>query len=295
MDDFVTYRSRILAEYQAKKILYRATTRPYKSKLSFVWAVVDARPVPAAAPTTAFAVLRRGQENEFFGYGLGEAIPATVATPATPAQTKLSTDADTNQGTGRNTNGVEDFVIESISASSSGVRVQYSPTDVQVVALALTDPDVIAAFGGLRSLCDPGTLIAPPQATSPFSLEDAMYEQLKTVASVRFQWDRAGFIPIGTLDQIPEGGARSFLRASGDPRTDNRYKIPEGYAWRRKSMPDADFVTNVKISDTVVCPINLIAPAGQGSTASVPQNINQDVILRVHGLGLTSLGENAGA
>jgi hypothetical protein len=289
MEAFVTWRERILKEYDSKHLVFRATTRPYKSKLSFVWSVVDPR--PAVAPTVAFAVLRKGQELEYFGYGLGAAIPVT------PNQTKASgaTDADTNQGDARNTNGVEDFVIESISASSSGVRVQYSPTDTQIVALGLTDPDVIAAYAGLRGIVDPGTLIAPPQATSPFNLEDAMFEGLKAVASVRFQWDRAGFIPIGTLDQIPEGGARSFLRASGDPRTDNRYKIPEGYAWRRKSMPDADFVTNVRISDTVVCPINLIAPAGQGATASVPINIMQDVILRVHGLGLSSLGENAGA
>ena len=285
---FVTWRERILAEYDAKHSVFRATTRPYKSKLPFTWSIVDAKP---AVPNVAFAVLRKGQENEFFGYGLGAAIPVTT----TATKAAGATDADTNQGDGRNTNGVEDFVIESISASSSGVRVQYANTDAQVVALALTDPDVIAAFQGLRALVDPGTLIAPPQATSPFSLEDAMFEGLKSVASVRFQWDRAGFIPIGTLDQIPEGGARSFLRASGDPRTDNRYKVPEGYAWRRKSMPDADFVANVRISDTVVCPINLIAPAGQGSLASVPQNIYQDVILRVHGLGLTSLGENAGA
>lgn len=289
METFETTRERLLKEYGQKQPLFRATTRPYKSKLPFTWSVVDAR--PAAGPNVAFAVLRKGQENEFFGYGLGAAIPVTT----TLTKTGGATEADTNQGDARNTNGVEDFIIESISCSSSGIRAQYGVADAQVVALALTDPDVQAAFRGERAIVDPGALLAPPQAVSPFNLEDAMFEGLKSVAAVRFQWDRGGFIPIGSLDQIPEGGARSFLRASGDPRTDNRYKVPEGYAWRRKSMTDADFVTSVKIADAVVCPINLIAPAGQGAVASVPLNLYQDVILRVHGLGLSAIGQNAGA
>ena len=287
---FVTWRDQLLEEYTSKHAIFRATTRPYKSRLPFTWFCVDARPTAPPA-TTAFVVLRKGQVREFFGYGLGAAIPSTTTTTKADG----ATEADTNQGDARNTNGVEDFVIESISATSSGYRVEYSPLDTQLVALALTDPDVQAAMVGKRAIIDPGTMIAPPQATSPLNLEDAMFEGLKSVASVKFQWDRGGFIPVGTLDQIPEGGARSFLRASGDPRTDNRYTIPEGYAWRRKSLPDADFVTNVSIADTVVCPINLIALAGQGATASVPIAIYQDVILRVHGLGLSTLGQNAGA
>ena len=289
-DAFITWRERLLSEY-GKLPYFRATTRPYKSKLPFTWSVADARPVGGPF-TTAFAILRSNQTREFFGYGLGAAIPVTT----TATKANGATEADTNMGDPRNTNGTEDMVIESISASSSGIRVQYSDTDTQVVALALTDPDVIAAFKGLRAIVDPGTMIAPPQATSPFNLEDALFEGLKSVASVKFQWDRSGFIPIGTLDQIPEGAARSFLRASGDPRTDNRYKVPEGYAWRRKSLSAADFICQVSIVDPVVCPINLIAPAGQGATASVPQNLYQDVIMRVHGIALTTAtDQNAGA
>ena len=237
--------------------------------------------------TVAFAVLRSGQEREFFSFGVGTAVPFTNAT------TKIATDSDTNQSNSRNTNGIEDFVIESISASCSGVRVEYLAADAQVVALGLTDDDVIAAFRGGRELVDPGTLIAPPQATSPFNLEGALYEGLKSNCAIEFQWDRTGIIPIGTLDQIPEGGAKSYLHASGVPDTANRYRIPEGYAWRQKARPDGDFVTRATITDAVVCPLNLIPPAGVGSVNSVPAFLYSDVEIRVHGLGLSQIGQNA--
>lgn len=278
-----TVREQLLNEYSS--MTFRATTQPYKSRLPFTWLVAD--PLPSlAASTVAFAVLNQGQVRDYFSFAIGDSVPLTTTA------TKIATDADTNQADRRNTNGVQDFVIESISASSAGIRAEY--TTAQVPA-GIANPDVIAAFKGLRQICDPGTLIAPPQAWSPFSLEDAMYESLKSVAAVYFSWDRGGFIAIGTLDQIPEGGARSLLRASGTPQTENRYKVPEGYAWRRKSKADADFVTKIQIMDTVVCPINTVALAGQGSTATMPQALYQDIIVRVHGLGLTTLGQNAGA
>jgi len=280
-------RDQLMTEYKAQSLTFRTTTQPYKSRLPFIWTVTN--PLPsAAAPTVAHAILKKGQEQDFFSFGLGEAIPFTVAA------TKVATETDTNQADGRNTNGVQDFVIESISASSAGIRCQ-NPAAAVAAIVAITDPDVIAAYTGLRQICDPGTLIAPPQAWSPFNLEDAMFEQFKSVAAVRFSWDRGGFIQIGTLDQVPEGAARSLLRASGEPRTDNRYKVPEGYAWRRKSKADADFVTNIRIMDTVVCPINVVALGGQGATATTPEYLYQDVILRVHGLGFSTLGQNAGA
>lgn len=293
-EDVVTGATRrsLINEYADRKLVFRATTRPYKSRLPFRWTVVNAlTPSGATTPTVAFAVLRSGQEQEFFSYGVGQSIPYTNG------QTKISTDSDTNQSNARNTNGIEDFVIESISASCSGVRVEYPAADPSLVALVaagVSDDDVFAAFRGLREIVDPGTLIAPPQATSPFNLEGALYEGLKPNCAIQFQWDRTGIIPIGTLDQIPEGGAKSYLHASGVPDTQNRYRVPEGYAWRQKARPDGDFVARANVTDAVVSPINLISLAGQSATVNaVPSFMYLDVELRVHGLGLSQIGMNA--
>lgn len=288
MEAFVTVREQLLAEYVKAGVDYRATTQPYKSRQPFRWIVVD--PLPVAPPATVAHAILEKQEREFFSYGIGEQIPWALGTTA---PFRESTEADTNQGDGRNTNGAMDFCIESVSCSSAGIRPAY--TAAQAAAVGVTNATVLAAYQGQVQICDPGTLMAPPQAWSPFNLEDAMFEQLKSVSAVRFQWDRGGFIGIGTLDQVPEGAARSLLRASGDPRVDNRYKIEEGYAWRRKSKTDADFVTNVKVMNEVVCPINLVALGGQGAVATMPTYLFQDIIFRVHGMGLSTLGQNAGA
>lgn len=282
-----TTRNRLLKEYDDAKMLFRATTQPFMSKLMFPWQVVQ--PVPAGAPTVAFAVLSAGTERDFFGFGL-----QSNAIQFTNLSQKPATEGDTNISNARNTNGQTDFIIESISATCAGYRTEYAAADARVAALALTDQRVIDAFLGKKYLVDPGTLINNPQASSPFNLEDPMFEGLKSVLSIKFTWDRGGFIPIGVLSQIPEGGARSLLKASGIPDTANRYKVPEGYAWRRKAQPDCDFVINAKVTDDVVCPINLVAPAGQGAVASTPLYIYQDVAMRVHGLGLTQIGNNAG-
>ena len=291
-------RRQLLQEYSDKKMLFRATTRPYKSRLPFRWSVVNPLGASAVAPApalTAFAVLRNNQQQEFFSFGIGQSIPFTQAT------TKISTAGDTNQSSARNTNGQEDFIVESVSATCGGLRVEY-PEAAQVTNLftAVTDDDARAAVLGRRSIIDPGTLLAPPQASSPFNLEGALFEGLKPNASVEFQWDRTGIIPIGTLDQVPEGGARSFLHASGSPDTSNRYRIPEGYAWRAKSRPDGDFVCVVSITDAVVCPINLVqlmgygpATAGDLNTNATPSFLYLDVTMRVHGLGLSQIGMNA--
>lgn len=290
-------RRQLLQEYSDKKMLFRATTRPYKSRLPFRWSVVNPLGASAALPTplTAFAVLRNNQQQEFFSFGIGQSIPFTQAT------TKISTAGDTNQSSARNTNGQEDFIVESVSATCGGLRVEYADTSTQVANLftVVTDDDARAAVLGRRSIIDPGTLLAPPQASSPFNLEGALFEGLKPNASVEFQWDRTGIIPIGTLDQVPEGGARSFLHASGSPDTSNRYRIPEGYAWRAKSRPDGDFVCVVSITDAVVCPINLVTLMGYANPQSgsdqnaTPSFLYLDVTMRVHGLGLSQIGMNA--
>ena len=96
---------------------------------------------------------------------------------------------------------------------------------------------------------------------------------------------------IGRLDEIPEGGAKSFLRASGDPRTDNRYKVPEGYLWRKQGQPDSEFVVIAVVEDDVVIPITLSTPDG-GTTAEVPEFLYADMTIRLHGMAVRPIGQN---
>jgi hypothetical protein len=279
-----TTRANLLQEYAAAKISFKVITRPYKSRMPFFWEVSTTATTTAAG--VSFAVLRSGQEQEFFGFGLGDMIMQTRTTQ------KRATDSDTNQSTGKSTNGIEDFVIESISCSGSGVRTQYGPADAPLVALGIVDPDVLAAFLGARQIKDPASLMSPPQAGSPANLEALLLDGLKSNLSVQLEWDRGTIIPLGTADQIPEGGAKSFLLASGDPRTDNRYKVPEGYSWRAKSRTDGSFMLRATVTDAVVVAINNVILAANGATASIPTNLYSDLEFRVHGVGFYSFSNN---
>lgn len=278
-------RNELLKAYDDSQQPYYATTRPYKSTQTFTFTVVSAQP-SAGVVTMAYAKLLKGQRVNWFDYGVGAAFPWA---PGTINPTKIATDADTNLSRGRQTNGVEDFVIEAISATHKDTRVAYAST----VSAATNDNDVKDMFIGNIATMDPGALFAPPQVQSPFNLEDSLFDAVRGNCSINFLWDSKSTIPIGTLDEIPEGGAKSFLRASGDPRTDNRYKIPEGYLWRKQGVKDCDFVVVGEIEDTVIVPISLVATDGALSGAlPVPQFIYVDIAVRLHGIAIDGVGRN---
>ena len=138
------------------------------------------------------------------------------------------------------------------------------------------------------------TLLAPPQQTSPFNLEVPLHRGMRPNVSINFLWDNKNHIQVGTLEQLPEGAGQSYLAANGTPEVANRYKIPEGYAWRAKSRTDGDFVVRAVVEDTVVAPINLVPIMNLvPGTNDIPLRLYVDLILRVHGVGFTKIGSNA--
>lgn len=285
---FTTQRTRVLNAYKEAEIPFDAGTKPYKSTLPLVFSVVEAH--PTAAPTMAHAVAKLGQVLPFFGYGLGDAIPSGTAAGAT----RISDESDTNLSKAKNTNGAEDYIIESVSASHKGCRIVYPDFATDIGAETVTDQDVIDAYGGASEMYDPGSLAMPPQIMSPFNLEAGLFEAIKPMLQFTFEFDRKRIIEIGTLDEVPEGAAKSFLRASGDPRTDNRYKVPEGYLWRKEGQVDSEFVCRVTLRQPVVVPISLIAGLlGLSPLARpLPSRIVLDLIVRVHGLSVAPPTKN---
>ncbi len=268
---FQTQRSKLLAQYADLTTPYEAKTKPYKSSQQFAFSIADAFP---GTITMAHAILPVNYQVLWFGYKLGDALPwAGITRPAV--------ESDTNLSKPRQTNGVEDMVIEGISATCKGERVQYATT-----IFTGTNADDIAAYIGLRTVYDPAALMSPPQMFAPMNSENVLFSALAPLCAIEFEWDRRRVEKIGTLDEIPEGGAKSFVRSNGDPRTDNRYRIPEGYLWRREGMPDSEFITRGTIAETLVVPISLVATQG-GATLQAPTNIYIDISVRLHGLALS--------
>lgn len=280
---FNTARKQMLDLYNKRFPAYIASTRPYISTAFFYFDVVDA--LPAGAATMAHAVLRRQQKATWFGYGAGTPIPQGPA--ALPPQ-KQSTAGDTNLNVAKNTNGAEDFIIEGISATAKQKRILWAAAATP----AVTDPDVISAYAGINKVKDPGALMSPPQFDGPLNLEDELMQIVSSQVSFTIIWDRRGQVPIGRLDQIPEGAAKSFLEANGNPETMNRYKAPEGYLWRKSPKPDSQLFIEGVVEDAAVMPITAVALGGATTPLVLPSRLFIDVTVRLHGLGLSLPSSN---
>lgn len=276
---FMTQRRAVIDAYKASNQPFSASTKPYKSTVS--WLFSDCNVISAAS--VSWLVARQGQRLEWFGYKIADVVPGNSGVPSY----RTATEADTNISKARTTNGAEDFVIEGISASHRSTRINYEGEGGTGDVPDITDPDVLACVSGLEPILDPGALYAPPQVQSPFNLEDALYRAIAPHIAIEFEWDRNKVVKIGTLEQIPEGAANTYLRASGEPSTNDRYRIPEGYLWRREGQPDSEFITRGTLTEAVCMPIlNISLPVSGSASTFVLGSVRLDCVIRLHGLSV---------
>lgn len=276
---FRTTRHKIIDAYVEAKMSFVASTKPYDSTLPVQFDVVDTTINGTTA--IAYAVAKQGQVFEWFGYQLGQNVPGT---------TQKASDDDTNLTKARNTNGAEDFVIEGMSLTARSTRIAYeklTPAGGGNPANpgGVVDPFVAQALtGGPAVIYDPASLVTPPQVCSPFNLENALLAAIAPQIAIEFEWDGKRIERIGTLDEIPEGGAKSLLKSNGDPHVNNRYFIPEGYSWRRQGQVDSDFIVRGRLTRSAVIPLLLVTLPNE-TTARAPTSISLDLKMRLHGMG----------
>lgn len=282
---FETQRSRLLNAYKKAGKDFLARTIPYHSTAALQFDVVDGDTTAGIA----WAVARAGTRMTFFSYGVGEQCDLGGTQGLVRA-----TPAETNQSEGGTTNGSMDFVIEGVGLSCRGMRVEFDGQAETYWDALLSDPDTLAAVTGDRAVYDPAPIFAPPQMQSPFNLENGMFHWLLGQASVNFLFDRQRVEEIGTLEMLPQAGAASYLRANGAPEAQNKYRIPEGYIWRRAGQPDNNLSVNVQLQRAVVMPINLTTFYGGGGdgTFALPSRIWLEVVMRVFGLGVDLPSQN---
>jgi hypothetical protein len=281
---FQTQRSRLIEAYKKNNQEIIAHTIPYHSTAIIPFDVVDWTEAPA--PGVAMAVLRKDTVATFFTYGVGDQINLGGT------GNRKATDAETNLARGNSTNGAEDYVIEGIGFHSRGYRVGYTGASLTAIDLLAADADVLAAFQGDRPICDPAAIMTPPQVGSPFNLEQALFQSFLGQASVELLFDRKRVEKIGTLDLLPQAGAQSLLRANGIPSADNRYKIPEGYLWRKDGQPDCELEIDVRIQNAIVAPINATTLWDATAASVAPTTIWLEVVMRLFGLGVDMPSQN---
>jgi hypothetical protein len=75
--------------------------------------------------------------------------------------------------------------------------------------------------------------------------------------------------------------------ASGEPSTNDRYRIPEGYLWRREGQPDSEFVTRGTLTEPIAIPmLAVLSPAATTPLLIYPTSIHLDIVMRLHGLSV---------
>jgi hypothetical protein len=275
---FSTQRTKLIEAYKKAGQSFQATTKPYKSTRSLVWTAGFL----AAADHWGILHCAKGQKLEFFNYGIGDDISAGGVT-------KRATESDTNVVKGSSTNGAEDFVIEGFSATARGTRMRVTGNGPAVTGgLA----DVLAGKG---ILLDPAALVTPPQVSSPFNLENTLYSAVAPYLAMEIMFDRKRIEKIYNLDELAEGGGKSYLRANGEPRSDNRARSPEGYLWRRDGQPDSELVVTLTLTEDVAVPINLVTiPSTElGAATDVTfSDILVDIMIRAHGISVNLPSKN---
>jgi hypothetical protein len=279
---FMTQRRRILEAYKDAGEPFSASTKPYKSNVTFAFQGADT----ITASSVRWLVARQGQILEWFSFKIGDPVPGNIDNVSLGY--RAATEDDTNLSKARTTNGAEDFIIEGMSCTNRGIRINYlDGVGAGSYVSDVSDPDVVGSLQGQVPIYDPGALYSPPQVQSPFNLENGLYRALAPLVSVEFEWDRSKVVKIGTLEQLPEGAANSYLRAGGEPSTNDRYRIPEGYLWRREGQPDSEFITRGRLNEPLAVPVlSVFLPA---SVTPVVANIGRvllDVVVRLHGLSV---------
>lgn len=231
---------------------YHINTRPYYSsgavpfKLSLLESV--------GGVNRYIAVAEAGTEIVLFSYGDGDNVKQ-VGLGDRPADNH-----DTNQSTANRTNS-EDVAIEGFSVHSRGVRMAGKtavgsslPPAIRPYLPLLGISEGNAAAQSASIPCeDPSASLFTPETHSPLTLEDLIWRAIAPKMTFETQWNRKAVDLLGCLDQVPEGGANSFLKANGDPTCKNYFEIPEGLYWKQEGSPaDSLFSLLCKLNQDVI-------------------------------------------
>lgn len=277
---FLPQRQKLLNLYAGASQPFRASTLPYHSVRTLRFDIRDADTTNGIA----WAVARANQTLDFFSYGVGDRIPMG------PQANFNATEAETNLAKAKSTNGASDFVIEGVGLKQRAMTIAYQGSTA-IAATPATDADVLSALAGETPIIDPAAIAMVPQGQSPFNLENPAFEGILPFLSLEFEWDRKRTEKIGVCDLLPQASGGSALRSNGVALSENRYRIPEGYLWRRDGEPDGEFVARCRLERSIVMPISLRQQVS-GSTYYAPTALYLEIQMRLFGLEVSLPSQN---
>lgn len=269
-NSIITARTTLQTKWKGLNKPYRITTRPYRSVACLALALVETKLDLSSKISYGIYRIEKGQRLEWFSIGLSDMHP----------QLGRLSEADTNQINGYKTNGGEDFAIEGISASC---RAPLFIFNSGTISTHVTDADVKRGLlDGSCVIADPGCLLTPPQLSSPFNLENSIFEVVAPHVALKIEFGRSQTDYLTELGNIPEGVGRSYLRSHGEPTTTNRFRIPEGIQWLGQTGADSEMVVRGEVTRDIVIPLNAVANVAFVDPI-LPETVLLPIQMRLHG------------
>lgn len=279
-NDFPTKKQELIAAYQKNQNPFLLTTRGLHSTRSLQFDVVNV----AAQGQVGYLVARRGQQLNFFNYGVNS--PIILSGDAN----HIATDSDTNLTKAFTTPGSSDLAIEWITTGPKAIKGAYGVT----TGFVAQNPDVAVAnaLAGRVAIADPFAINFPAEVTASATLEHTLYQLAAPHLTCRFEWDNADRTEkMGTLDQFVQGGGASYLRSNGEPSVANRFRIPEGYLWAREGQPAGQMQVIARLEDDIVIPYSPVSAPLDNSFPAL-RNVWLEIVMRVGGAMLRVPGSN---
>jgi hypothetical protein len=266
-------------KYEANGQPYLQSTKPYHSVQAIRWDIVQADTVNGVA----MAVAAADQVLRFFAYGIGSNIRLSGSTSF------VATEAETNIAVALKTNN-DDFAIMWVGSHARGNKILYGAA--QQAAFGDTNATVANAVSGIVPLVDPFSQRINPEFGSPATLEMVAFHALAPYLALQFAWDNGDRTEkVGVLSQYTQGGGASYLHANGEPSTEARSMIPEGYLWAREGQPASQLQAVATLTQPVVMPISLAALPGAG-TFEAPTALWTEIVLELGGIHFRVPGSN---
>lgn len=269
----------LLQQYRDRGRDFLFNSRPYWSTITVVGYVTD-----PFYTNKAHVVIPRNQRIQAFDFGIGQNRPDGFG------GFLLANYSDTNLTQARHTNGTEDVVIQSLRVSVRDVRGLFpSP-----LPFTVTDPVVTRAYAGRAPIMDISSAVRPAEFDSPARLEDSLGRLIRPRLSMAFVWDGEQTTRIGLASHCPDQQSASLLTSAGLPTENNRYDLPEGWAWLKTgSQQDTELNLQVATEEDTVFVISGTPVVGTNPQAYLfPSRVAIDLLVEVGGFTLKYESQN---
>ncbi len=249
-------------EYDAEGKPYYMEEREYYSTGGVVFNATKLTGQVAGQYDRYWLQAQAGQQANLFAYQIGQNMAGANVFTTAGTVSRVANPTDTNLIEAYKTN-EEDFAIRGVGIQVKGLRVEYTPADVEASPIQAQFLPIVT--GGIEYFEDPGSFILPPEVDSPLVLSDVLGRAIMKRLKLTEVWNTRATDEIALARGLGPGGSETYLKAQGQPSVGNCRSLSPGLKWRRNGAPsDVKFNVLAELFENV----NTIVTWTQALTAA---------------------------